>query len=283
MSNDANRTLIVLVAAAWIVLMAVLIFLTWSADTDVIDRIGDFQEYLADHNDDPGKLIVTLGALVTVVLALLVIIVEVAPEDEERELRVEQAGATTIVPASALRQRLEEAVMGVPQVTAARARVSTKDKGIVAALDLTLLASANVAAVTQEATRIVVDTVQTDLGLPVVGVPSVKIAFAKGAPAHAAYAPREPAAQPETPPAPATEERVDEWFGGSPPPEEPQPPEEAAPPPPAERAWSPPPAEPAPGPAQPPPAPESPWSAPPQSQPESPPAEQPREPENPQP
>src|SRR3990172_10217556 len=102
MSNDANRTFIVLVAAAWIVIMAVLIFFTWSADTDIIDRIGDFQEYLSEHNDDAGKLIVTLGALVTVVIALLIIIVEVAPEDEERELRVEQAGATTIVPAGGL-------------------------------------------------------------------------------------------------------------------------------------------------------------------------------------
>ena len=180
MSNDANRTFIVLVAAAWIVLMAVLIFFTWTADKDVIDRLGDFVEYLAAHNDNAGKLIVTLGALVTVVLALLLIIVQVAPEDEDRELRVEQAGATTIVPATALRQRLEEAVSTVPQVTAARAKVSTKDKGIVAALDVTLLPGANVSAVTQDVSRVVVDTVQTDLGLPVVGLPTVRVSFASG-------------------------------------------------------------------------------------------------------
>jgi hypothetical protein len=224
MSNDANRTLIVLVAAVWIVAMAVLIFFTWTADADIIDGIGDFQEYLADHNDDAGKLIVTLGALVAAVLALIVIIIEVAPEDEERELRVEQAGATTIVPASALRQRLEEAVTAIPQITAAKARVSTRDKGIATALDITLLPSANVAAITQEASRVVIDTVQTDLGLPVVGVPTVKIAFAPAgtvaaAPAPAPAAPPVPTEQPE--PAPAAEERVEEWFGASPPPEEP--------------------------------------------------------------
>lgn len=177
MSNDANRTFIVIAAAIWIVLMAVLIFFTWSADTDLIDKIGDFHEYLAAHNDDPGKLIVTLSALVTVVIALLFIIVEIAPEDEERELRVEQAGATTIVPASALRQRLEEALMGIPEVTAAKARVATKNKGITTALDVTLAPGANVASVTQEAARVVIDAVQTDLGLPVVGAPTVRIAF----------------------------------------------------------------------------------------------------------
>src|SRR5574341_1973560 len=196
MSNDANRTFIVLVAAAWIVAMAVLIFFTWSADADIIDGIGDFQEYLADHNDDAGKLIVTLGALVAAVLALMVIIIEVAPEDEERELRVEQAGATTIVPAGALRQRLEEALIGIPEVTAAKARVSTKDKGIVAALDVTLRPNANIAAITQEAARVVIDTVQTDLGLPVVGVPSVRISFASGAQPVASSVAREPGPPP---------------------------------------------------------------------------------------
>lgn len=225
MSNNANRTLIVLVAAAWIVLMAVLIFLTWSAPEDVIDRIGDFQEFLADNNDDAGKLIVTLAALVTIVLALLVIIVEVAPEEEERELRVEQAGATTIVPASALRQRLEEAVREIPDITAARARVSTRDKGIAAAVDITLLPKANVASVTQEAARVVIDTIQTDLGLPVMGVPTVKIAFAEG-PITAAAAPL--AQQPPERPAGEEAERVDE----PPPPEETTPvqPEPEAPP-----------------------------------------------------
>ena len=260
MSNDANRTLIVLVAALWIVAMAVLIFFTWTADADIIDGIGDFQEYLADHNDDAGKLIVTLGALVAAVLALIVIIIEVAPEDEERELRVEQAGATTIVPAGALRQRLEEAVTAIPQITAAKARVSTRDKGIATALDITLLPSANVAAVTQEASRVVIDTVQTDLGLPVVGVPTVKIALApagtvEAAPAPAPAAPPVPPEQPAD--APAPEDRVEEWFGSSPPPEEPPLPVEEQPTPPEENSW----AQPAP------------------PDPESPPGDEPREPQ----
>jgi hypothetical protein len=272
MSNDANRTFIVLVAAAWIVIMAVLIFFTWSADTDVIDRIGDFQEYLSDHNDDAGKLIVTLSALVTVVIALLIIIVEVAPEDEERELRVEQAGATTIVPAGALRQRLEEALIGIPEVTAAKARVSTKDKGIVAALDVTLLPNANVAAITQEAARVVIDTVQTDLGLPVVGMPTVKISFASGAQPIASSVAQEPVSPTVTPqdhPEEPMDERLENALASE------------------ERAttqaynpWSPPPAPPTP----PSPPADTPWSSPaPAPEPESPPAEQPGEREEPQP
>jgi hypothetical protein len=204
-NNEANRLFIVILAAAVIVVMAVIIFLTWSADTDVIDRIGDFAEYLEAHNDDAGKLIVTLAALVVVVLSFLLIILELAPEEEERELRVKQAGAVTIVPAGALRQRLEEALRTRPGITAARARVSTGDKGIATNLNLTVAPSSNIAAVSQDAVRVAVDTIQNDLGLPVHGVPTVRVTFADGKdrPAPVASSVIKP---PETPATAGTDE-----------------------------------------------------------------------------
>jgi len=205
MSNNANRTLIVLVAAAIIVLMALLIFVTWRASADIIDNIGDLSEYLADHNDDAGKLIITLCALIVMVLALLVIVVELAPEDEEKELRVKQAGATTIVPAAALRQRIEEALRGLPDVTAAKAKVSSRDKGIASEVDLTVVPGANISAVTSDSIRVVNDTIESDLGLPVAGAPTVRVGFggAKAAPVASSVS-REPgpeAASTETAPA----------------------------------------------------------------------------------
>lgn len=180
--NEANRLLIVFVSAAAIVTMAVLIFVTWAAPDEAIDRVGDFAEFLSDNNTTAAQALVTLAALVVAVIGLLLIIVELAPDDEPRELRVEQAGATTIIPADALRMRLEEALLTLPDVTAARSRVWSRNKGIAANLELAVAPHANVATVTQEAARIVIDTVQTDLGLPVVGVPSVKIAFAGSRP-----------------------------------------------------------------------------------------------------
>lgn len=175
--NETNRSIIVLFCGIVIMLMAVVIFLTWSANTDVVDRLFDAVEYLEDHNDDAGRLIVTLGALILAIGALLVIVLELAPEDEQKELKVQQAGATTIVPAQALRERLEEALVTLPDITAARARVRTREEGIAAALDVTVTPSANVAHVTQEATRVVVGTIQEDLGLPLKGTPVVRVAF----------------------------------------------------------------------------------------------------------
>lgn len=176
--NETNRAAIVLSASLMVIAMAVVIFLTWAADEKVVDRLGDMVEYMDAHRDNAGRLIVTLAALIVAVLALLVIILELAPEEEEKELRVEQAGATTIVPAQALRLRLQEALTALPQVSAARARVSTRDRGIAAALDLTVAPDTNIGSITQEAIRVVVDAVQADLGLPVSGVPTVRITFA---------------------------------------------------------------------------------------------------------
>src|SRR5688572_28507296 len=119
MNNEANRTLIVLVAAFVIVVLAVLIFLAWAAPDDFIDTLQDVVNELRDNNDTAGRMIVTLVGLAIAVLGLLLIVAELAPEDEERELRVEQAGSPTIVPAQALRPRLEESLSAIPGVRAA--------------------------------------------------------------------------------------------------------------------------------------------------------------------
>jgi hypothetical protein len=175
--NESNRTAIVLLAALWIVLMAVVIFAAWAADVETVERLDDFVRYLDDHRDNVSRLILTLAALVLIVLSLLVIIVQLTPEEQAREIRVEQAGATTIVPAEPLRLRLEEALTAMVQITAAKVSVFSKDKGIGMKLDLTVTPGTNIAAVTQEASRVVMETLQADLGLPVSAPPTVRIAF----------------------------------------------------------------------------------------------------------
>ncbi len=217
--NETNRAAIVLFASFVVIVMSVVIFLTWAADDRVVDRLGDMVEYMDAHRDNAGRLIVTLAALIVAVLALLVVILELAPEEEEKELRVEQAGATTIVPAQALRLRLQEALLALPAVSAARARVTTRDKGIAATLDLTVAPGTNVGAITQEAIRTVVDAVQADLGLPVSGVPVVRVAFgppkAEPVASSVAQAPQGAAAAPPAEAAPGGSDPAD---AGVPPP-----------------------------------------------------------------
>jgi hypothetical protein len=213
--DTTNRLFIVLCAAAWVVVMAVIIFLTWAAPDRTINRLGDFVEFLGNNNTDAGKLVVTLAAIAAGIIAFLVMVLEVAPDDNPSELRVEQAGATMVVPADALRMRLEEALLMLPDVTAARTHVRSRDKGIAASMELTVPPGVSIANLTQEAVRVVVEAIQTDLGLPVSGVPPVKFTFGGSrAPVHPI---------PETPPvfanpAPmATVQTVDERISTAPP------------------------------------------------------------------
>jgi len=216
--NEMNRYLVVLCAATLIVVAAVVVFLTWAATTESIDALVDIVQFLDDNDGTAGKIVITLAALALAVLALLWIVVELAPDDEVKELRIEQAGATTIVPADALRLRLEESLLGLGGVTAARSRVWPRDKGVAVGLDLTVVQTANVGEITQQAVRAVVDTLHEDLGLPVSGTPDVHIAFGGSRSGdHAAAtiistpAPLEPAppesprVEPEMPPPPVTE------------------------------------------------------------------------------
>ncbi len=220
--TEMNRYLVVLCAAAWIVATAVVVFLTWAAPTDSIKALADAVEFLDDNDGTIGKLVVTFAALAIAVLALLWIIVELAPDDEVKELRIEQAGATTIIPANALRLRLEESLLALGSVTAARAKVWPRDKGVTVTLDLTVIQAANVGDVTQQAVRTVVDTLHEDLGLPVSGTPEVHIAFGGSRLGDHATAPTisppappaprpaagQPGFEPEMPPPPAMETTI---------------------------------------------------------------------------
>jgi hypothetical protein len=175
--SEINRMVIVFLAALVIIVMAVLVFIAWAAADDAIQRLGDFVQFLNDHNDDPSKLILTLGALTLVVLAILVIVVELAPEQEAAELRVEQEGATTIVSTEGLRQRLEDVLLALPAVSSAKVGVASRNKGIAAAVELTVVLQANVAAVSQEAIRAVTRTLQEEMGLPLAEAPRLRITF----------------------------------------------------------------------------------------------------------
>lgn len=206
--NEINRGAIVILAALAIIVMAVIIFIAWAAPDETIDRFGDFAQYLTAHNDNPSKLIITLGALTIIVLAGLAIVVEVAPQERGGELRLEQAGATTIVSSQGLSQRLEVALLALPAITAAKVEVASRSKGVATSLDLTLAPGSNVAHASQEATRVVNEVLQEEMGLPVADPPRIRVAVSPAplpgavpSTAQTAEAPPEPmqtAAAPET-------------------------------------------------------------------------------------
>jgi len=174
-----NRAAIVGLAFVWVILMALVILLTWGADTETIDRLGDLVSYLNDHTDNASKLILTLGVAALIVLSLIVIVAELVPaEPAAAEVRLESVtGATAVLPTEAITQRLEFELRSLAQVQEAQAMVAARDRGLAVALNLTLTSDANVASATEEACRVVQETVEQKIGVALVGLPTVQIRF----------------------------------------------------------------------------------------------------------
>jgi len=166
-------------AFAWVILMALVILLAWGADSETIDRLGDLVSYLNDHTDNASKLILSLGAAALIVLSLIVIVAELVPaEPAAAQVRLESVtGATAILPAEAITQRLEQELRSLPQVQEAQAMVASRDRGLAVALNLTLAPDANVSSTTEEACRLAQETIEQRIGVALVGLPTVQIRF----------------------------------------------------------------------------------------------------------
>jgi hypothetical protein len=183
-----NRGLIVTLAAVLVILTAVVILLTWAADTETIDRLGDLVRYLNDHTDNASKLILTLGALSLVVLCLIVIVAELAPAEPSADIRLEGVmGANAILSAEAINQRIEQEVAALPQIKESKASVTARDRGLAVALNLVLGPDANVPETTEAACRVIQETIEQKIGVVLVGLPTVHITFSspEGGPAPA--------------------------------------------------------------------------------------------------
>jgi len=201
-----NRTLIIGGALIWIFLVLVVILLTWGAPDESIRRLGDLSGYLNDHNNGATKAIITLGGLILITLAAIVIVIEVAPP-ETGSVRVQRVGAgEASIGTDEIVQRLEEELRLVPQLTDAQAIVSARGRKAEVQLDLYVRADADLTATSEEACRVARDLVEQRMGVELDCSPKARLHYrelhvARPAPPAAANAPSAP--QPFTTPAPS--------------------------------------------------------------------------------
>lgn len=173
-----NRGFIVTLAAIWITLMALVILVTWAADAETIDRLGDLVRYLDDHTDNASKLILTLGVSSLIVLCLIVIVAELTPGGPSADIRLEGVtGATAVLSTEDINQRIEQEVTALPQIRESKASVTARDRGLAVALNLVLGPDANVPEATEEACRVAQETIEQKIGVALVGLPTVQIKF----------------------------------------------------------------------------------------------------------
>jgi hypothetical protein len=165
-----NRIALALLCLALIGGSIAVIALAWALPQESIDWLGDAAVWLDDHNTDGTKALITLGAAILAVVALIALAVELVPRDRgEVKVTGLQVGDAVLTTA-AIGQRIEEAVNEVPNVSDVRATVRTKRQGVTVALDLHVDPDANLAAVTDaacEAARdVLIEKVHVELMAP---------------------------------------------------------------------------------------------------------------------
>lgn len=124
--NLGNRNVIIVLAALLVLGMAAVSFLAWAESARAIDALEDFAAYLREHNDNSGRLVVTLAALLVAVLSMLVIILELSPEAEPEILEIRGHGATLLAPRQAVAERLQDALLQLDGVLEAKVKPASK-------------------------------------------------------------------------------------------------------------------------------------------------------------
>lgn len=150
--NQVNRALIISLALALIVAMAALSFFVWADATQLSAVLADLSTYLNGHDEGSARLIFTLAALLGMVLALLVVMLEVSPPDiVSDELEIRGGGATLVVSREATAQRLADALLQLPDVLSVEVHPETGKGTVFAQANLIVVPEVSPAQISEAA------------------------------------------------------------------------------------------------------------------------------------
>lgn len=189
--NAANRLLIVLGFLVFISLVLAVVVLAWAAAAQSIERMGDLVQYVDAHNNNTSKLVITLGGAILILLSLIFILIELAPPAPATVAVGGVEAGKAALSTDAIARRLEELLAGVDDVVSARTKVVGKGRAVDVSLVLYVDPGADVAAVADEACRVVQDTLAQQMKVAISRPPRVRIHYERP-PSGVRKAPRTP-------------------------------------------------------------------------------------------
>lgn len=175
--NAANRLLIVLGSLVFILLVLAVIVLAWAATAESIDRMGDLVQYVDAHDNTTSKLVVTFGGAILILLALIVILLELAPPAPATVAVGGVEAGRAVLSTDAIARRLDQLLSEVADVVSVRAKVVGKGKSVDVSLVLHVDPGADVAAVADEACRVVQDALAQQMKVAISRPPRVRLHY----------------------------------------------------------------------------------------------------------
>jgi hypothetical protein len=152
------------------------IMLAWAAPDATIGRVGDFADFLQDHNNRDGKLILTLAAVVIILIMAAVLVIELVPPSSEVHVGDVQSGAAAITTRQ-IAERIDATVAGIENVSACSSTVTRRGKRVEVVLDLDLDAGADLARAADEACRRAHVLVEQQLRIELAARPRARVHY----------------------------------------------------------------------------------------------------------
>ncbi len=198
---DVGNRLGIIIATLVVIFFALLVaMMAWGAPHESVNKLNDFVGFLRDHQDeDLAKLVTSLGAAVVILLGALVIILELSPPVTPGvRIGPVRSGDATITP-DVIAGRIEQEVLAVDHISAARVRVGGRGKRVDVEMDLDVDADAPLAQTSEQACSRTRDLLERQMSIPLVAPPRANLHYrelritredAAGAPAEAEPASR---------------------------------------------------------------------------------------------
>jgi hypothetical protein len=198
-----NRFFMTLLCLAVVVGGVALIVLAWTIPDDTIAWLRDATGWMGRHNQDTEKALLSLIAGTVAFLALVLLLLELLPSNDEVRVTDLRVGGAVLSTAD-ITQRIEEAVRTVDHVVNVKGAVRAKRKGVLVLLNLDVDPDANLATVTDEACEAATDVLANKVHVALAGPPQARLHYRE---LRAERPPEitEPVAVGATAPAPAEE------------------------------------------------------------------------------
>lgn len=176
--DTGNRVAIVLAALVVMFFALLVAMLAWGAPEGSVGRLQDFVTFLTDHQDeDLAKLVTSLGAAVVVLLGLLVVILELSPPTTPGvRITAVRSGDATIT-SDAIAERIQQEVLTVEHITAAKVQVAGRRQRVEVDLDLHVDPEASLATAADAACSRTRELVEGRMSIPLVRPPRARLHY----------------------------------------------------------------------------------------------------------
>lgn len=176
--DAGNRAGIILVTLLVIFFALLVALMAWGAPAESVNKLRDFVGFLGDHQDqDLAKLVTSLGAGVVILLGVLVIILELSPPATPgvRITTVRSGDAT--IPSDEIAARVQQEVLALEHVTAARVRATGRGKRVEVEMDLHVDPQASLAQTGEAACLRTRQLLEQQMSIPLAGQPRARLHY----------------------------------------------------------------------------------------------------------